>query len=665
MRGGIGLLQFWVFFWLFASQLQQGACSNMPPCVLQFADLKQCSKDSALLDAFWKCRACQRLAAEHKLHDEEKVLETPQLANASFVQDQAISLSSLCLDQAKMYALLSSAPDLLIVVHAEGLKVKRKRQANLERLKFDLDDQHKTRLTREQLLWTERANFFWQQITEEKTPTPSRLDASGVNCSSVFIPVPELPSMAAVPMDEFVAALLQDESMAVSGPESMGAVPMDTVPSMAVLRLPAGAVPMDESVAALLQDESMAVSGPESMGAAPMDTVPSMAVLRLPAGAVPMDESVADLLRPENNSNVLSASLDRADVKLQTLPPTLLSVQVQVNEATRVNTQLEKLFTTALDPSNIKAFSADLKVGFLKSPSETLEPHTIRKGFMSMSSSAKTLAGGPRFSDLVGPLKEKAKLSADAASDAMTRWNSFSEVAINMSEGHRIRRALLLVQSATDDVGQIYLCFVVQRAWFLAAIQNVSEISMKHAQLLVGFTYWVTSLARPATRAGVPDHFLDADVQLWSAKESAFEHLLIAKHKTQRKYGALLLIFAPWAVELLNYYRERVRPVLLSDRKAYGAIDNVFPKKTATYMKDYLQSLPQKLCVSWSNMRSLFCENVDLIDVNDEVAILVRPLLRAEEKCALMCCFWLFCDRNGLNTRLPYKAPLHMMLQTL
>ena len=621
MRGGIGLLQFWVFFWLFASQLQQGACSNMPPCVLQFADLKQCSKDSALLDAFWKCRACQRLAAEHKLHDEEKVLETPQLANASFVQDQAISLSSLCLDQAKMYALLSSAPDLLIVVHAEGLKVKRKRQANLERLKFDLDDQHKTRLTREQLLWTERANFFWQQITEEKTPTPSRLDASGVNCSSVFIPVPELPSMAAVPMDEFVAALLQDESMAVSGPESMGAVPMDTVPSMAVLRLP--------------------------------------------AGAVPMDESVADLLRPENNSNVLSASLDRADVKLQTLPPTLLSVQVQVNEATRVNTQLEKLFTTALDPSNIKAFSADLKVGFLKSPSETLEPHTIRKGFMSMSSSAKTLAGGPRFSDLVGPLKEKAKLSADAASDAMTRWNSFSEVAINMSEGHRIRRALLLVQSATDDVGQIYLCFVVQRAWFLAAIQNVSEISMKHAQLLVGFTYWVTSLARPATRAGVPDHFLDADVQLWSAKESAFEHLLIAKHKTQRKYGALLLIFAPWAVELLNYYRERVRPVLLSDRKAYGAIDNVFPKKTATYMKDYLQSLPQKLCVSWSNMRSLFCENVDLIDVNDEVAILVRPLLRAEEKCALMCCFWLFCDRNGLNTRLPYKAPLHMMLQTL
>ena len=621
MRGGIGLLQFWVFFWLFASQLQQGACSNMPPCVLQFADLKQCSKDSALLDAFWKCRACQRLAAEHKLHDEEKVLETPQLANASFVQDQAISLSSLCLDQAKMYALLSSAPDLLIVVHAEGLKVKRKRQANLERLKFDLDDQHKTRLTREQLLWTERANFFWQQITEEKTPTPSRLDASGVNCSSVFIPVPELPSMAAVPMDEFVAALLQDESMAVSGPESMGA--------------------------------------------APMDTVPSMAVLRLPAGAVPMDESVADLLRPENNSNVLSASLDRADVKLQTLPPTLLSVQVQVNEATRVNTQLEKLFTTALDPSNIKAFSADLKVGFLKSPSETLEPHTIRKGFMSMSSSAKTLAGGPRFSDLVGPLKEKAKLSADAASDAMTRWNSFSEVAINMSEGHRIRRALLLVQSATDDVGQIYLCFVVQRAWFLAAIQNVSEISMKHAQLLVGFTYWVTSLARPATRAGVPDHFLDADVQLWSAKESAFEHLLIAKHKTQRKYGALLLIFAPWAVELLNYYRERVRPVLLSDRKAYGAIDNVFPKKTATYMKDYLQSLPQKLCVSWSNMRSLFCENVDLIDVNDEVAILVRPLLRAEEKCALMCCFWLFCDRNGLNTRLPYKAPLHMMLQTL
>ena len=621
MRGGIGLLQFWVFFWLFASQLQQGACSNMPPCVLQFADLKQCSKDSALLDAFWKCRACQRLAAEHKLHDEEKVLETPQLANASFVQDQAISLSSLCLDQAKMYALLSSAPDLLIVVHAEGLKVKRKRQANLERLKFDLDDQHKTRLTREQLLWTERANFFWQQITEEKTPTPSRLDASGVNCSSVFIPVPELPSMAAVPMDEFVAALLQDESMAVSRPESMGAVPMDTVPSMAVLRLP--------------------------------------------AGAVPMDESVADLLRPENNSNVLSASLDRADVKLQTLPPTLLSVQVQVNEATRVNTQLEKLFTTALDPSNIKAFSADLKVGFLKSPSETLEPHTIRKGFMSMSSSAKTLAGGPRFSDLVGSLKEKAKLSADAASDAMTRWNSFSEVAINMSEGHRIRRALLLVQSATDDVGQIYLCFVVQRAWFLAAIQNVSEISMKHAQLLVGFTYWVTSLARPATRAGVPDHFLDADVQLWSAKESAFEHLLIAKHKTQRKYGALLLIFAPWAVELLNYYRERVRPVLLSDRKAYGAIDNVFPKKTATYMKDYLQSLPQKLCVSWSNMRSLFCENVDLIDVNDEVAILVRPLLRAEEKCALMCCFWLFCDRNGLNTRLPYKAPLHMMLQTL
>ena len=83
----------------------------MPPCVLQFADLKQCSKDSALLDANWKCRACQRLAAEHKLHDEEKVLETPQLANASFVQDQAIPLSSLCLDQAKMYALLSSAPD--------------------------------------------------------------------------------------------------------------------------------------------------------------------------------------------------------------------------------------------------------------------------------------------------------------------------------------------------------------------------------------------------------------------------------------------------------------------------------------------------------------------------------------------------------------------------
>ena len=169
--------------------------------------------------------------------------------------------------------------------------------------------------------------------------------------------------------------------------------------------------------------------------------------------------------------------------------------------------------------------------------------------------------------------------------------------------------------------------------------QNVSEISTKHAQLLVGFTYWVTSLARPATRAGVPDHFLDADVQLWSAKESAFEHLLIAKHKTQRKYGTLLLIFAPWAVELLNYYRERVRPVLLRDRKAYGAIDNVFPKNTATYMKDYLQSLPQKLCVSWSNMRSLFCENVDLIDVNDEVAILVRPLLRAKEKCALMCCF--------------------------